>query len=480
MSIEMKNIFSPFVYHMIHTLPLTKPGFDVECYREFAMDALMLARVQFAMTAGFHFIFPSLTIGLACSLAVLEGIGYFGRNEDFKKISLYVSRFFIITFAAGVGTGIVMALQFGTNWSRFTTIVNDIFGIFLVAEVVLSFFMESFFAGLYIFGRGRIKPFLHWLSIVLVAAGTLISSFWILTANSWMHSPSGFQITGDGKFILSDFGKAVFNPSMLPRFFHTVNSTMIASAFFLTGLCAYMILNNKSVALAKKLIGGAVLFAAVTSLMELFPFGHMQIVSVAQIQKAKFATIEGVNTTSDDPPILLLGIPDPSDGIIKHRLEIPHMMKYLFLSPGKHTVTGLDSIPGNEKPPMVMPFVTFHLMVYLGCFLILLSVSALALLMMKRLYDNKWFLRILVWAIPLPVIIIELGWMTTEIGRQPWIIQGLLRTEDAVSFVSAGQILFSIILIGVTELALIVLWLSLMINTLKKGPEGVEGHGEYL
>ncbi len=434
------------------------------------MDALILARIQFAMTVGFHFIFPSISIGLACSLVILEGIGFFGKNEDFKKIARYVSKFFVITFAVGVATGIVMALQFGTNWSRFTSAVNDVFGIFLVGEVILAFFLESFFFGLYVFGRNKISPFLHWLSILLLAIGTLISSFWIIVANSWMQSPMGFELV-NGKFALADFGKAVFNPSMYPRFFHTVDATLVTSAFFLMGLSAYMILNNKSAHLAKKLMGGAIVFAVITSLMELFPFGHLQIVNVADNQKAKFATIEGVTQTSDDPPMLLFGIPDASTKTIKNRIEIPGMMKYLFFAPQGHHVTGLNEIPDDEKPPIVMPFLGFHLMVYLGSFLIFISLAALYFLLTKKIYEQKWFLRLLIWVIPLPVIIIQLGWMVTEVGRQPWIIQGILKTADAVSFVNAGQILFSIILIGLTELICTVLWLSLIIKTMKEGPE---------
>jgi cytochrome bd ubiquinol oxidase subunit I len=438
------------------------------------MDALVLARIQFAMTAGFHFIFPSLTIGLAWSLVVLEGIGYFKNNDDFKKIARYISKFFVITFAVGVASGIVMALQFGTNWNRFTNVVNDVFGVFLVAEVLFSFFLESFFVGLYVFGRGRISPFLQWFSILMVAIGTLISSFWILTAISWMHSPTGFELV-NGKLMLTSFWNATFNPTMIPRFFHTVNATMIAAAFFLTGLSAYMILKNKGADLAKKLMGGAILFALITSGIELFPFGHLQVVNVAEVQKAKFATYEGVDQTSDNPPLLLFGIPDTAAQTVNYRIEIPGAMKYLFGESQGHKVTGLKDIPDTEKPPLAVPFISFHLMIMLGSFLILLSLTAFILHRRKILFDKEWFLRLLVWAIPLPVIIIQLGWMATEVGRQPWIIQGIMRTKDAVSILDAGNIVFSIILIGLVELLCLVLWLSLTVKTMKEGPESQGG-----
>jgi cytochrome bd ubiquinol oxidase subunit I len=433
------------------------------------MDALLLARIQFAMTIGFHFIFPSLSIGLACTLAVLEGIGYFGKNDDFKKIARYIAKFFIITFAVGVATGVVMALQFGTNWSRMTNAINDIFGIFLVGEVIFAFFLESFFIGVYIFGRGRVSPFVHWLSIVLVAIGTLISSFWILVANSWMHSPAGYELV-NGKFILKDLSEAVFNPSMFPRFLHTVNSTLVAAAFFLMGLCAYLILKNKGEALAKKLMGGAILFAVVSCFLEL-GFGHLQIVNVSDLQKAKFATIEGVEKTSDDPPMLLFGIPDQTSNSVKAKIEVPGMMKYLFMEPGGHHVVGLEDIKDNEQPPVLMPFIGFHLMVYLGSFMIFVSCIALYFYFVKKLYEQKWLLRLLVWMMPVPVIVIQLGWMVTEVGRQPWVIQGLLKTADAVSIVNAGQILFSIILIGLIEVLCISLWLSLVVKYMRQGPE---------
>jgi cytochrome d ubiquinol oxidase subunit I len=237
------------------------------------------------------------------------------------------------------------------------------------------------------------------------------------------------------------------------------------------GLCAYMVLNNKGEHLAKKLMGGAIIFAVVTSLLEPIPFGHLQIVKVAETQKAKFATIEGVVKTTNDAPMLLFGIPDASSNTIKYSVEVPSMMKYMFLSPQGYNVTGLNDIPDVEKPPIVMPFLTFHLMVYLGGLLILISFVALFLLWTKKIFEKKWFLKLLVWAIPLPIIVIQLGWMVTEIGRQPWVIHGILKTADAVSYVGAGSILFSIVLIGLTEIICIVLWLALIIKTLKEGPE---------
>jgi cytochrome d ubiquinol oxidase subunit I len=439
------------------------------------MDGLLLARIQFALTIGYHFLFPSLTMGTAWVLVVLEGIAFFRKDTGVLRFARLLAKIFVITFAIGVGSGIIMSFQFGTNWSRFSVMVNDVIGSFLLPEVVFAFFLESTFMGIYVFGRGRVPKPLHWVSIIMVALGVTMSAFWILSANSWMHTPAGYALS-HGKIVLTDFWTAVINHTTIIRFLHTFDSSLVYSAFFLLGMLSWMLLKGKDADVARKLFGGALLFALITSVVQVFPFGHSSIVSVERHQKAKFATLEAVSRSTNELGLILFGVPSPNPPYTLWKIEFPGIMNPLLGTNNTYTITGLDAIPADNRPPLVLTFITFHLMVYLGGLFIAAALLGFILQRLKKLESFPPLLWFFVFGIPLPMVAIEAGWITTEVGRQPWIIQDILRTRDAVTVIAPGEVLFSIILIGALELLFLALYITLVVRTIRKGPEA--GNGE--
>lgn len=439
------------------------------------MEAVFLARLQFALTIGFHFIFPPITIGLAWLLVIIEGLGWKKKSEIYQSAGKFFAKLLALNFAVGVATGIVMEFQFGTNWSEYSKFVGDIFGAPLAAEGVFAFFLESGFLGLYLFGRNRVSKSVHWFSIFMVAVGSTISAFWILVANSWQQTPAGYIIQ-NGRAELTNFWNAVFNPSTLIRFFHTVDAALITGAFFVAGIAAYSIYKNRHLEVSKAALKVAVIFGLVASMLELFPFGHEHAKQVAETQPAKFAAIEGLYTTQDGAPLVLFGYPEDRPPKLRAPIEIPGLLSWMSFGNPDAKIVGLDEFPKNERPPLWLTFVSFHNMVILGIYFILLMLWTTWLLYKKKLWDSKKLLRILTWSIPLPVIACQLGWIAAEVGRQPWIVYNLLLTKDAVSVtVPAGEILLSMIIFGLIYLLLGILYIYLMVKKIKHGPEPITG-----
>ncbi len=435
------------------------------------MDALLLARLQFAFTIGFHFLFPPITIGLAWILVIIEWKGWRSNNEMFVRMGKFFGKLFALTFAMGVATGIVMEFQFGTNWAVYSKFVGDIFGAPLAAEGIFAFFLESGFLGLYLFGRNKVSKGIHWFSILMVAVGATISAFWIIAANSWQQTPAGYIIQ-NGRAELTSFYDAVFNPSTLIRYFHTLNACLIAGAFFVAGIAAYYLLKNKDNELAKRAMRIAVVFGLVTSVLELFPFGHEHARQVAKTQPEKFATIEGLAETQSNAPMVIFGIPTGNPPELALKVEIPGLLSWLAHGNVDSTVKGLNDFPPENLPPFGLTFISFHLMVALGMFFIFIMMFTFIQIYRNKLWNCKWLLRILFWSIPLPLAASQLGWITAEVGRQPWVVYGLLRTADAHSKnVTAEEILFSIILFGIIYLLLGSLYLYILIKKIKHGPE---------
>lgn len=435
------------------------------------MSAEVLARIQFAMTVGFHFIFPPITIGLAWLLVVVEYLGWRKKDELYQSIGKFFAKLLAITFAVGVASGIVMEFQFGTNWAEYSKFVGDIFGAPLAAEGVFAFFLESGFLGLYLFGRNRVSKGVHWFAILMVAVGSTISAFWIIVANSWQQTPAGF-IVQHGRAELTDFWAAVFNPSTLPRFFHTVVAALITGSFFMAGISAYFLLKGKFLDFAKKSLKVSVIFGLIFSASEIFPFGHFHAREVAQTQPEKFAAIEGLYTTSTKAPLVFFAVPTPEPPDLKGKIEIPGLLSWMAFGKVNAKIQGINAFPKNDIPPLFLTFVSFHNMVILGIYFLIIMAISVYLLYRKKLYDSKKVLKWLKWSIPLPVIACELGWIAAEVGRQPWIVYHLLRTKDALSLtVPAGDILFSIIMFFIIYLLLGILYLYLISNKMKAGPE---------
>jgi cytochrome bd ubiquinol oxidase subunit I len=434
------------------------------------MDALLLARLQFALTVGFHFLFPPISIGLGWMLVIMETKGWRSGDQAYVRMAKFFAKLFAVTFAVGVATGIVMEFQFGTNWSAYSKFVGDIFGAPLAAEGVFAFFLESGFLGLYLFGRKKVSPAIHWFSSLMVAVGATISAFWIIVANSWQQTPAGFVVR-NGRAELTDFAAAVFNPSTVIRYLHTVDAALITGAFFVAGVSAYLILHNKEAELAKRSMRLAVIFGLIVSLLEVVPLGHEHARQVARTQPEKFAAIEGLYSSQSGAPLVFFAVPFTKPPELKANLEIPGMLSWLAFGDVNASIKGINDFPPENVPPLWLTFVSFHNMVVLGMFFILIMGMAAWKLYRGTLWDSPKLLRVFVWSIPLPLLACQLGWMAAEVGRQPWIVYGLLRTKDAVSpTVTMGEVAFSIVVFGLIYLLLFILWMSLLVREVKHGP----------
>ncbi|MFZ0456742.1 MAG: cytochrome ubiquinol oxidase subunit I [Ignavibacteriaceae bacterium] len=439
------------------------------------MDPVLLARIQFAMTIGFHFFFPPLTIGLSWLLVIAETLGWKKKDEVYTAIGKFFGKILGLIFAVGVASGIVMEFQFGTNWAEYSKFVGDIFGAPLAAEGVFAFFLESTFLGLYIFGRERVSKGVHWFAALMVAVGSTISAFWIIVANSWQQTPAGFIIR-NGRAELTDFWAAVFNPSTLPRFFHTFDAALISGAFFMAGVSAYLIYKNKGGDITKKALNLAVIFGLVVSLLEVFPIGHEHGREVAKMQPEKFAALQGLYTSQTGAPIALFAFPTEPPPKLHVPIEIPYVLSWLAFGDVHARIQGINDFSKEDIPPLFITFVSYHNMVLLGMMFILLMAVAVFKLYKKTLWDSKKFLKLLVWAIPFPLFACQLGWISAEVGRQPWIVYKLLRTSAAASTnVSASEILFSIILFAVIYILLGSVLIYLLIRKIKRGPEPIIG-----
>jgi len=435
------------------------------------MTPLLLSRLQFAMTIGFHFIFPPITIGLAWLLVIVESLGWRRNDQTYVRIGKFFARILALNFAVGVATGVVMEFQFGTNWAEYSKFVGDIFGAPLAAEGVFAFFLESTFLGLYLFGRGRVSSGIHWFSALMVAVGATISAFWILVASSWMQTPAGFRVQG-GRAELTDFWEAVFNPSTFPRFCHTMDAALIAGAFIMAGVSAYLILKDKEAETAKRSMALAVTFGVIVSLLEVFPFGHIHGQQVARTQPEKFAAIQGLYTTQKGAPVVFFAYPTTPPPLLKAAVEIPGLLSWLAFGDLDATVKGINDFAPDQIPPLWPTFVSYHNMVLLGIYFIVIMGFAFIQLRRGRLWENRKLLKAFVWSMPLPIVACQLGWIAAEVGRQPWIVYHVMRTSDAVSkVVSGAEVAFSILLFGLVYILLGSLFVYFFVKEMKHGPE---------
>ncbi len=407
------------------------------------MDAVLLSRIQFGLTAFFHFLFPPLTIGLATIIAVMEGIYWRTNNDLYDRTARFWSKLFVINFTVGVATGITMEFQFGTNWSQYAKFVGDIFGAPLAAEGVMAFFLESTFFGLLIFGRDKISRGMRFFAASMVALGSILSAFWIIVANSWQQTPVAFKVEG-GRAVLTNFGAAVFNPSTLPRYFHTIDAAFITGAFFVLGVSAYFLLKHRNIDVAQASMKIALIFALTGALLQVVT-GDIHAKQVAATQPAKLAAFEGLWETKSNAPLLIAGLPNTDSEKNSFEIGVPGILSWLAYGNTDAQVKGLKTFPVAERPPVLPSFLSFHLMVAIGGYLALVILIALYLMLRGKLYAHKLMLKILLYSIPLPFLANELGWIAAEIGRQPWIVYGVLKTVNAASPLGAGQILASII-----------------------------------
>lgn len=430
------------------------------------MDAIFLSRLQFGFTAFFHFLFPPLTIGMATIITFIEFLYWRTGKEIYDKMARFWFKLFMITFAVGVATGITMEFQFGTNWSEYSKFVGDIFGAPLAAEGVFAFFLESTFMGLLVFGRDKISKTMRFFASFCVALGSTLSAFWIIVANSWQQTPAAFKIEG-GRAVLTDFFGAVFNPSTIPRYLHTVDASYITGAFFMMGISAYFLLRNKNVEIAKPSLKIALIFALVAVLAQGL-LGDIHAKQVAVTQPAKLAAFEGLWETQTGAPLNLFGIPDPANETTNAKIGVPGLLSWLVYGDTKAEIKGLKEFAPEERPPVKATYWSYHAMLFFAGWFILLVLWGAFLLMRGKLYTNKPFLTLAYYSMLLPLLVNELGWFAAEIGRQPWIVYGLLKTQVAASPLPAYQVLLTTILFFVVYSGLGAVVVYLMRREVKK------------
>lgn len=450
------------------------------------MDVLWLSRLQFALTVMFHYLFPPLTIGLGILMVILEGLYLKTGNKQYETATRFWTKIFALNFAMGVATGIVMEFQFGTNWATYSRYVGDVFGAALAAEGIFAFFLESGFLAVLVFGWNRVSPKMHFFSTVMVSLGSIFSSIWIIVANSWQQTPAGHQwvtrtVNGlaQERAETIDFFAVVFNPSTVHRLVHVWIGSFILGAFFVMSITAFYILKKRHEEFARKSFKSALVVAMVSSLAALFS-GHLQAKNVYNHQPAKLAAFEGHFQTGESAPLHLFGIPDELKQTVRYAVSIPGGLSYLLHGNTRDPVTGLDNWPRSDWPPVGVTFQSYHLMVTLGMLFIALSAIGLVMLATGRLYKARWLLWVFVFAVAGPYIANQAGWVAAEVGRQPWIVYGKLRTSDALSpSVSAEQVLASIVMFGLIYAMLFAVFVYVLHQKIKQGPEPVgESAGE--
>ncbi|KRW62875.1 cytochrome ubiquinol oxidase subunit I [Pseudomonas sp. TTU2014-080ASC] len=441
----------------------------------FGLEALDLARIQFAFTISFHIIFPAITIGLASYLAVLEGLWLKTGQEVYRDLYHFWIKIFAVNFGMGVVSGLVMAYQFGTNWSAFSEFAGAVTGPLLTYEVLTAFFLEAGFLGVMLFGWNRVGPGLHFFSTVMVAIGTLISTFWILASNSWMHTPQGFEIIA-GKVVPVDWLAVIFNPSFPYRLAHMATAAFLATAFFVGSSAAWHLLRGRNTPAVRKMFSMAMWMALLVAPVQAF-IGDMHGLNTLKYQPAKIAAIEGhwENPPGEATPLILFGWPDMEREETRFKLEIPYLGSLILTHSLDKQVPALKEFAKEDRPNSTIVFWTFRVMVALGMLMILAGVVALFLRWRGRLYEFRPFLHLAVWMGPSGLIAILAGWYTTEVGRQPWIIHGLMRTADASSGHSYAQMSLTLALFVVVYFAVFGVGIGYMLRLVRKGPVAHEG-----
>lgn len=399
----------------------------------FGLDAIELARIQFAFTISFHIIFPAITIGLASYLAVLEGLWLKTNRDVYRDLYHFWSKIFAVNFAMGVVSGIVMAYQFGTNWSRYSEAAGSITGPLLAYEVLTAFFLEAGFLGVMLFGWNKVGRKLHFFSTLMVALGTLLSTFWILASNSWMHTPQGHELV-NGQFLPADWWAIIFNPSFPYRLVHMSIAAFLATAFFVGASAAWHLLRSRDTPAIRKMLSMAMWMAVLVAPIQAV-VGDLHGLNTLEYQPAKIAAIEGhwENKPGEATPLTLIGWPDMQREETRFAVSIPYLASLILTHSLNEQVPALKEFAPEDRPNSTIVFWTFRIMVLLGLLMITVGIWSLWLRWRGRLYSSRLFLRLVLLMGPSGILAILMGWYTTEIGRQPWVVYGLMRTNDAAS-----------------------------------------------
>ena len=443
----------------------------------FGLEALDLARIQFAFTISFHIIFPAITIGLASYLAVLEGLWLKTGQTVYRDLYHFWVKIFAVNFGMGVVSGLVMAYQFGTNWSAFSDFAGSVTGPLLAYEVLTAFFLEAGFLGVMLFGWNRVGPGLHFFSTIMVAVGTLISTFWILASNSWMQTPQGFEIV-DGRVIPVDWFAVVFNPSFPYRLAHMATAAFLATAFFVGASAAWHLLRGRDTPAMRKMFSMALWMALLVAPIQAV-IGDFHGLNTLEHQPAKIAAIEGHwdNSSGEPTPLILFGWPDMQREETRFKVEVPYLGSLILTHSLDKQVPALKEFAKEDRPNSTIVFWSFRVMVAMGLLMILAGVWSLWLRWRGGLFQSRPFLYFCLWMGPSGLIAILAGWFTTEIGRQPWVVYGLMRTADGVSAHSAGQLGLTLVLFVVVYFAVFGAGFGYLMRLVRKGP--VTGEGDH-
>ncbi len=432
------------------------------------MDVLLLSRLQFAFATFIHFIFVPLTLGLSFVVAVMETKYVRTGDETYKRMAKFWGKLFLINFALGVVTGLTLEFQFGTNWSRYSAFVGDIFGSLLAIEATAAFFLESTFIAVWVFGWEKLSPKLHATCIWIVAFAANLSALWIILANGFMQHPVGYVIQ-NGRAELASFMEVVTNGYAWNEFFHTVTGSWALGGFFVVGVSAMHLLRKKNVDFFTKSFRVGAAFALIFSLVVAL-VGHRQGNIVAEVQPAKLAAMESHWETQANAPMYLLAVPDPeNEGNSVQFGKIPSILSIMAFNNPSAVVKGLKDFPKQDRPPVTLTFSAFRLMVGLGTLMIVLAILAF-IARHQPVESSPKLLRALVWAIPVPYIALQAGWAVAEVGRQPWIVYGIMRTKDAVSPLATSQVAISLAAFFVVYILLAALDIFLLAKYARKDP----------
>ncbi|WP_425362540.1 cytochrome ubiquinol oxidase subunit I [Candidatus Tisiphia endosymbiont of Hybos culiciformis] len=437
-------------------------------------DPNLLSRIQFAFTISFHIIFPSFTIGLASWLAVVEGLWLKTGNNIYQEIYKFWVKIFAITFGMGVVSGVVLSYQFGTNWSGFSDKIGNVLGPLLAFEVLTAFFLESSFLGIMLFGWNRVSKKMHFTATLIVAIGTIISAFWILSANSWMQTPTGYEVRADNILYPVSWLDIIFNPSFPYRFCHMMVAAYLTTAFVIGGVAAWYLVRNKFVAHAKTMFGMAMLMAVFVAPIQLF-IGDQHGLNTLEYQPAKVAAMEGIWDTEEGAALRLFGWPSAQEETTKYTIEIPKVASLILTHSLDGEVKGLKEWSKENRPPVLIVFLCFRVMVGIGILMIITGAIAVVLYLRKRLFDTKWFQYWCMLMTPTGFIAVLSGWFVTEIGRQPYIVYNIIRTSEASSPVLGQHIFASLIAFVIVYVFIFGSATYYIIDLIKKGPIANQG-----
>jgi cytochrome d ubiquinol oxidase subunit I len=434
------------------------------------LDPVLLSRLQWAWVIAWHILLPAFTVGLASYIAVLEGLYFLTGREIWFRISGFWTKIFAVSFGMGVVSGIIMPFQFGTNWSRFTDATADVLAPLMAYEGLTAFFLEASFLGVLLFGRRLVPTWAHFLAALMVALGTLFSSFWILATNSWMQTPQGYEFS-NGRFEPIDWTAIIFNPSFPYRLLHNVTAFYITTAFVVMGVGAWLLRRGRAPEDARVMIRMALDLLIILVPVQML-LGDQHGLNTLEYQPAKLAAIEGRYDTAQPTPLTLFGIPDDRAATMRDVIEIPDLGSLILTHSWNGSIKGLKEWPPDQRPPVGPPFFAFRVMVGIAFIMLFMAAAGQILRLRGRLWDSGWYLRLCQWVAPLGFVAVVAGWTTTEVGRQPWTVYGLLRTADSVSPSLAGtDVLVSLVLYVAVYLIMFPTGIAFMAGLAWRGPQ---------